>query len=332
MENAQKLRMTPKDFFMQFAALVALYVSAGAFLNLLFTLINRVFTDALDPSYYYSASIYSSGMRFAIASLVIIFPTYLILLWLITKESEFNPEKKTLALRRWLTYTTLFVSAGFVLGDLVTLLNYFLGGEITVRFILKVLAVLIVAAGIFFYYIFDLRRQTGAMKSYKIFAIASVVVVVASIVWGFTVMGLPQSQRAQQLDMTRINDLQNIQSQVVNYYQQKNTVPDDLATLADPISNYIIPNDPETQLPYQYEKISDTSFKLCADFTTSVNGANGSTRSLPVAKPIMFDDINQNWQHEEGNFCFTRTIDPVLYPQLRTQESRVPVTIKTVKI
>jgi Domain of unknown function (DUF5671) len=319
MEPTQKPRMTPKDFFVQFGALVTLYVSTGALLNLLFTLIDRVFSDALDPNYYYSVSAYSSGMRFAIAALVIIFPTYLILLWLITRDSESHPEKKFLGLRRWFTYLTLFLSAALALGDLVTLLNYFLSGEITTRFILKVLTVLVIAVGIFLYYIFDLRKQSGALKTYKISAATSVVAVVASIIWGFTVMGLPQSQRAQQLDMTRINDLQSIQSQVTYYYQQKNAVPANLAALVDPISNYVIPNDPETKLSYQYEKLSATSFKLCANFATAVNSADGLVQNASVTSlatyPAMPSGINQNWQHDKGTVCFTRTIDPQLYPQ-----------------
>jgi hypothetical protein len=314
METIQKPKMTPKDFFVQFGALITLYVSVGAFLNLFFTLIGRAFPDALDPMYYYSVSAYSSGMRLAIASLVIIFPTYLILLWLITKDSESHPEKKNLGLCRWRTYLTLFVSAGLALGDLVTLLNYFLGGEITTRFILKVLVVLIVAVGIFFYYIFDLRKQDGALKAYKIFAIISVVIVVTSIIWGFTIMGLPKSQRAEQLDMTRINDLQSIQSQVVYYYQQKNTVPADLSILVDPISNYVIPKDPETRLSYQYEKINETSFKLCANFLVSGDTALQLQKESSTY-PVISGDINQNWQHDKGNVCFTRIIDPQLYPQ-----------------
>lgn len=317
MDTTQKPKMTPKDFFLQFGALVTLYISAGAFLNLLFTLVNRVFPDALDAMYYYSAPIYSSGMRFAVASLVIIFPTYLILLWLITKDSEINSEKKSLGIRRWLTYVTLFVSAGFVLGDLITLLNYFLGGEITVRFGLKVLAVLIVAAGIFLYYIFDLRKQSGMLKNYKIFAIVSTVLIIATIVWGFTVMGLPQTQRAVQLDMTRINDLQNIQGQVTYYYQQKNTVPVSLSALNDSISNSIIPIDPETKLPYQYEKLSTTSFKLCATFGAVSDNPNNNLQVIPAKYPTVPSQINENWKHDKGNVCFSRTIDPELYPQIK---------------
>lgn len=308
METTLKPKMTPKDFFMQFGALVTLYVSVGALFNLLFTLIDRVFPDVLDTNFYYSVSVYSSGIRFAIASLVIIFPTYLILLWLITKESDANPEKKFLNLRRWLTYLTLFVSAGFALGDLVTLLNYFLGGEITVRFILKVLVVLVVAIGIFVYYIFDLRKQGAGLKNYKVFSIISAVAVIGSIIFGFSVMGLPQSQRLQQLDMTRVNDLQSIQNQVVYYYQQKNTVPTELASIADPISNYVIPTDPETKSSYQYGKLSATSFKLCSNFATVENNLN---------YPVMKSGINQNWQHEKGLVCFERTIDPAFYPQIK---------------
>lgn len=308
MENTQKPKMTPKDFFMQFGALVTLYVSVGAFFNLLFTLIDRTFPDALDTMYYYSASVYSSGMRFAIASLVIIFPTYLILLWLMTKESDINPEKKSLGLRRWLTYLTLFVSAGFALGDLVTLLNYFLGGEITTRFILKVLVVLVVSVGIFIYYIIDLRKQTGALKNYKIYAIVSAVIILASIIFGFTVMGLPQSQRAQRFDITRVDDLRNIQNQIERYYQyqKKGSVPDNLATLAESSALFgIVPKDPESNVLYQYEKLGPASFKLCATFGTV---STDSSRYLP--------STNQNWQHDKGNVCFTHSVDTGAYSSL----------------
>lgn len=310
MDTTSKPRMTPKDFFVQFGALITLYISAGALLTLAFSLINRVFPDALDYGYYYSDSVYSAGMRFAIASLVIIFPTYLILLWLINKDSKVNPEKKNLGLRRWLTYVTLFVSAALALGDLVTLLNYFLGGEITTRFILKVLAVIIVAAGVFLYYFSDLRKTIDTRKTYSIFAISAAVVVAATIVWGFSVMGLPQSQRDTQLDLSRVYDLQNIQSEISYYYQQKGTVPAELSDLIDSLSSYELPVDPETKQQYSYEKNSATGFKLCANFSTS-------DKDKPVSGLEAAPVSNDNWQHDSGQYCFVREIDPDLYPPIK---------------
>ena len=62
-------------------------------------------------------------------------------------------------IRRWLTYFTLFVAAGFLIGDLTTLVYNVLGGEITIRFSLKVIVVGAIAGTIFGYYLRDLRRE-----------------------------------------------------------------------------------------------------------------------------------------------------------------------------
>ena len=320
MDTMQKPRTTPKDFFLQFGALIALYVSAGSLLSLLFTVVNRAFPDAIDLNYYASPSVYSSGMRFAIASLVIVFPTYIILSWLITGESEAKPEKKTLSLRRWLTYLTLFAATALALGDLITLINYFLGGEISVRFILKVVAVIVVSVGVFFYYLYDLRRTTGELKRFKIYAIVSAVVVLISVIVGFAIMGLPQSQRDAQFDSTRISHLQSIQSEIVFYYQQKATVPSKLDELSDKISSYMLPVDPETNLPYQYEKVSTNTFKLCGNFSTSNKYENTAVyKSVPVpGSAISISEVsNQNWKHDKGNVCFSRLIDPEFYPVIK---------------
>jgi hypothetical protein len=62
-------------------------------------------------------------------------------------------------IRKWLIYFTLFAAALIIIGDLVTLLNRFLEGELTVRFLLKVLAVFFVAGSVFYYYLWDLRKH-----------------------------------------------------------------------------------------------------------------------------------------------------------------------------
>jgi hypothetical protein len=46
----------------------------------------------------------------------------------------------------------LFVAASFLLGDVVTVVFNLLGGELTVRFILKVLTVAAIAGPVFLYY------------------------------------------------------------------------------------------------------------------------------------------------------------------------------------
>jgi hypothetical protein len=61
--------------------------------------------------------------------------------------------------RRWLTYLTLFSAACALLGDFATLVYNVLGGELTVRFLLKVLTVGLIAGTAFFYYLRDLRQD-----------------------------------------------------------------------------------------------------------------------------------------------------------------------------
>ena len=54
---------------------------------------------------------------------------------------------------------TLVIAAGALIGDTTTLVYNLLGGELTLRFVLKVLVVAFIAGGIFGYYLWDLRRE-----------------------------------------------------------------------------------------------------------------------------------------------------------------------------
>jgi hypothetical protein len=81
----------------------------------------------------------------------------------IIRELETHPEKLESAVRKWLTYIALLIAAGVVLGDLITFLTYFLRGELTARFVAKVAVVLVIAGGVFWYYIGSLQK--GALSS-----------------------------------------------------------------------------------------------------------------------------------------------------------------------
>ena len=54
---------------------------------------------------------------------------------------------------------TLFLAATVLIGDLITLVYNLLGGELSLRFVLKVLVVGTIAGAIFGYYLRDLRRE-----------------------------------------------------------------------------------------------------------------------------------------------------------------------------
>ena len=323
MENMEtKIKTAPKDFFVFIGSMVALYASAVSLINLLFEIINALFPDPLSFNY----DNFSAGMRWSIASLVIIFPVYIFLSRFINKDLAVNFLKKNLGVRKWLTYLTLFVAGVTIITDLILLINTFLGGEITTRFALKILAVLIVAGTVFSYYLYDLKRDVGQKSNkMKLLAWAVSFAVLASIVGGFFIMGSPFTLRMKRFDERRVSDLQNIQYQIVNFYQRKGNLPNNLDELKDPIAGFNIPLDPNSAVPYGYEKVSDSpigeaglSFKLCADFSLESDSqvdSKGVTRSAPI---FLGDNyLNENWQHQKGAVCFDRKIDKDLYPILK---------------
>ena len=93
------------------------------------------------------------------ASLVIAFPVFLFVARYLGKELVRSPVKRLSAVRRWLTYLTLFLAAAVLVGDLITLVYNLLGGELSLRFVLKVLVVAVIAGAVFGYYLMDLRRE-----------------------------------------------------------------------------------------------------------------------------------------------------------------------------
>lgn len=309
-------KTTAKDFFFYLAGFATLYVSAISLISLLFAIVNKAFPDNLNNAYYYGSDPYSGGLRLAIASLIIVFPLYLVIATYLNRYLRANPAMKDVAVRKWLTYLTLFVTGIAVAIDLVVLVNTFLGGEITTRFVLKVLAVIVVAGAVFWYYLYDLRKSFAAdapSRSKLLVSIASGAVLL-SLVGGFAYLGSPMKARAQRFDDRRVNDLSSIQSYLIySYWQQKGVLPASLDALKDPISGFMVPVDPVTGADYGYEKGKDgLSFKLCADFALATDDKDTGARATSAIYPANVD--NENWKHDAGKQCFTRTIDPELYP------------------
>lgn len=316
MQQTMKVKMTPKDFFLYLGAMVALYVSAVSFLTLLFQYINVLFPDPLESGYYYDP--YSSSIRFAIASIFVIFPAYIFLTRLLNSDLRTHPEKSDLWIRKWLIYITLFVGSIAILVDLVMLINTFLGGELTTRFILKVVAVLIVVGTGFLYYFYDLRgRWENDAPTSKMLGIIVSVLVFATVFSGFFIIGSPMTQRLVRFDEQKVNDLSSIQSQIVySYWQSKERLPAALAELNDPISGFTVPKDAQTGESYSYRMTGPLSFELCATFNLPSTGQIKGRVAVPaaIAPEGPYGVGNENWLHEAGEKCFARTIDPALYP------------------
>ncbi len=294
---------------MHLLSIVALYISAINFIVLLFQYINLSFPDPLEGFYYGGVA---GTIRWAMASLIIVYPVYILITRLLNKEYATEPEKRELKIRKWLVHLTLFVASVTIIGDLVTLVYNFLGGELTARFILKVLVVLLVSGTVLGYYLKDLR---GTWKKGQLRILVWVVsaVILAGIVGGFFTAGSPFKARLVRFDERRVGDLQIIQSEIINYWMRKDKLPPTLDELRSDISGFRPPVDPKTNLPYEYRSLSDLKFELCANFDLSSDPVPAISRAktpYPAYGPY-----DQNWDHEAGQKCFERNIDPELYPK-----------------
>lgn len=327
MEPEQKsaVKVTPRDFFLHLAALVTLYISAVSMLHLLFQIIDKFFPETelsgyIDP--------YSSSLRFAIAALVIVFPLYFVLSRRIARDIAEVPAKQSLWVRRWSMFLTLFLTGAAVIGDLVALVYRFTGGEeMTARFLLKVLAVLIVAGGIFLTHYYRLKEDAGRQPVIaRTAGWISAIAILLAVIGGFSVLGSPATQRALRLDLQRISDLSAFQWQIQDYVYRNGELPKTLKDLEDPMRGVTVPVDPRTKEQYGYEVVSvdaktkEALFKLCATFErdSQIQQAGGG---FSITRPMMYYGGDQEfWQHPAGRHCFERTVsleDPFAPPLMK---------------
>ncbi len=154
----RKPYLSAREAFLYLVLFLTLYISSFSFGTLLFQFLNRWMPDPLADSYVYDGMLRT--IRMSTASLLIAFPVFLWLSAFLGRAIARDPEKRGSKVRKWLTYLTLFVAAGIIIGDLITLVfNVLGGGELTLRFVLKVVVVAGIAGTIFGYYLWDLRKD-----------------------------------------------------------------------------------------------------------------------------------------------------------------------------
>ncbi len=337
-QNSSKLNIG--FFFLCLGVLVTLITSVVSFLNLVFDTLNKRFPDVLNSNYQYGYSTYEyEGIRMALATLIIFFPVFVTVSYFWKKFSEKGIGHIDEIIKKWVVYIILFFSSIVIVVDLVTLVKYFISGEITTRFILKVVIALVVAMFVGVNYIFELKNK----KKFLGFpvgiwaAVKSSALVVLAICFSFYVMGSPAKQRMLRLDDRRVGDIQNIQYQIINFWQQKEKLPKDLTELTNPLTGFSLPVPPEFEKGEKYEynvlDVKMLKFELCATFALPMPQGwreyNGGAIPMPFAYekgdvatssyPYPGGGVNDSWNHEVGRTCFERTIDKDIYPPYKKQ-------------
>jgi hypothetical protein len=293
--------ISAQEAFMYLLLFLTLYISAVSTGTLLFQFTNRLLPDPLDLMEGWRSF---NFIRQAAASLIIAYPVFMFVTLRLRKAIAADPDKRASKIRKWLTYITLFIAAGIIIGDLITLVFNLLQGDLTLRFVLKVASVGLIAGTIFGYYLWDLKRDDVAKgktpgKTAKLFAIIVSSVVTVILVAGLIVGGLPSSERARRFDDERVMDLQNIRFGVIDeYYRVNGRLPESLdeARRATPMSGESF-LDPGTDELYAYERLGERTYSLCATFDLP---------STPESAKV-----DPAWTHEAGTMCYTFDVTSV---------------------
>lgn len=282
------------QFFFYLVTFIALGYIAFGVGNILFEFVNKSFPDLI--SFDYQSTFNQGVVKFAISSLFVAIPVYFTLMLKITKFLATQKIALDSQARKWLTYIVLFFSAATIIGDLITLMNNFLNGDIATRFLLKVLIVLLIAGAIFGYYLWDVRRKEikeSDARVNKFSFIFSLLVVFGVFIFGFFIIDSPNLSRDKRIDSQVVSELQNTDNAIRNYFNNGGKLPEKITDLDK--TNFAVQLQQGSTL--EYRKIAEDRFVLCANFIRSNEGDPSEFTEGPFMK---------EWKHTSGTVCFER--------------------------
>ena len=291
-----------RDAFLYLLTFTALYAVVIAGIAIYFQFLDYQLQDAAWRPYYYRSIM--DTVRLSLAALFVAFPLLAWLTRFLEREVRGEPEKHQRPVRKWLTYLTLFVTATAIMCDLITLFYYFLAGELTSRFVLKALVLLVVTVVVFAYYLLSLRPATDEnppLAARRGLVGLGMLLVAGAFVQGFALAGSPQSARLNRIDERRVERFAGHPAcdsgdGGQNEQGQRHYAPACPAAHAGrvgrisshaPYAQKLSLADPETGVPYGYTVTGETGYQLCAKF------------SLP--RDERFELF---WNHPAGEQCF----------------------------
>ena len=153
-----------RDAFFHLLAFTALYAWAISLIFLFFTYIEFAFPDPATWTSTYAFEGALSSVRASLATLIVSYPLFLLVWWFLLREVRVSPEKAKSGVRRWLSFLSLFVGAVTILADVITVVYYLVEGNLTVRFLLKVLVLFVITGSLFVYLALTLRSEGEAKE------------------------------------------------------------------------------------------------------------------------------------------------------------------------
>lgn len=151
-----------RDAFLHLLAFTALYSSAISVILLFFTYIEFWLPDPAMRSSTYAIEGALSSIRAQLATVIVSYPIFLLVWSRLLREIRESPERAKSGVRRWLSFLSLFVGAVTIMTDLICVVYYLVEGDLTARFLLKVLTLLVVTGATFLYLSLVLRSESEA--------------------------------------------------------------------------------------------------------------------------------------------------------------------------
>jgi len=279
-------------YMLSLVALIFMALSAGM---IIFQIINKHIVDVINQ---YRGHYSPEALKFAISALIISAPIFYLTIKQIYKNLFSGALNRDSGIRKWLTYFILFVSSVVMLGWLIATVNSFLDGELTTKFILKAITAIGIAAAIFTFYLYDIKRSEVLGRKDRVIQIyfyGSLVVVIAVFIASLFVVESPTETRNRKLDNAILNDFDSLDMAIEEYYGDNGKLPNSLEIIKDEFT-YISDEDsedPETKKEYEYRIVAENKYELCAFFRSSNKDSEDNR----------YGYNKERWPHGAGYEC-----------------------------
>lgn len=281
---------SPREAFLHLLMFFALGTWVIALGSLFFDFINIRFPVPGEGAWSAAGS-----LRFGVASLVVAFPVFALTLRRVRADLAANPARAVDPVRRWLSYLALLAASLILIGDGVALVGQFLGGDLSLRFVLKVAVVGALAGGVVWWLLGGLKEVSRGVPSVVWFGLC--VLVAATIAVAVWLAGGPLQARAEAQDAARVRDLRAIYYSVNEFYRRQKELPASLEDCDRNPGTFIEhKQDPVTGSPYGYALVDKDTFSLSAQFERP-SGAGPEGRYGPENESF--------WKHGAGETVFT---------------------------
>ena len=144
-----------------------------------------VVSDALSNTGTYLRE----DIAWQVALILVSFPLFMVVHALIQRELARRPELYYSAVRRWLTYIALVLTAIPILIDAAYTVQQLIVGQLTIHFFLDTLGLMVSAAASCILFADDRSPETGVVTVSRAITVAAILIVVAVVAAAFVTIG-----------------------------------------------------------------------------------------------------------------------------------------------